>query len=198
MEKHKRLPLDLQMFAEGEPAPEGQGQGEPEVEQKQPEASFSQEDLNRIGKQEHAKGQAKVLKALGFEDLESAKSALEKAKAYEESQKSEQEKQAEALTAKEAELESIKSELANLQARNEAITAGAKAEAVDDVITLARGAVNDSTTIADAIKAVLDKYPQFKNGAEPSKPSVAGGNPKRTNDGEKGDAFAQILSRYKR
>lgn len=176
MEERKHLPLNLQMFAE-EPASEGQASEEAQAEQEQkPESTFTQADLTRVGKKEHEKGQAKVLKALGFEDLETARQAVEQFKSYQESQKTEAEKQAETLTAKEKELEEVKAQLADLQARNEAITAGVKADAVADVITLARGAVSDEVSMADAIKGVLDKYPQFKQGAEPSKPSVAKGN----------------------
>ncbi|MDR5650581.1 hypothetical protein, partial [Staphylococcus nepalensis] len=43
------------------------------------EKTFSQEDVNRVGKKEHKSGYAKAIKDLGFGHVESAKEAL---KAY--------------------------------------------------------------------------------------------------------------------
>ncbi|MFX3735729.1 hypothetical protein ACJBQW_11365, partial [Streptococcus suis] len=69
--------------------------------------TFSQEDVNRVGKKEHKTGYAKAIKDLGFADGESAKEALKAYEDWQESQKTEADKLTELLASKDRELTSV-------------------------------------------------------------------------------------------
>ncbi|HEM4727797.1 TPA: hypothetical protein U1049_000299 [Streptococcus suis] len=125
------------------------------------EKTFSQEDVNRVGKKEHKSGYAKAIKDLGFADVESAKEALKAYEDWQESQKTEADKQTELLASKDRELASALDANKRLEAKLSALTQGVNAESVDDVIALSERLVNEDTTIDEAIKQVVGKYPQF-------------------------------------
>ncbi|HEL2478901.1 TPA: hypothetical protein TZY66_001089 [Streptococcus suis] len=125
------------------------------------EKTFSQEDVNRVGKKEHKSGYAKAIKDLGFADVESAKEALRAYEDWQESQKTEADKQTELLASKDRELASVLDANKRLEAKLSALTQGVNADSVDDVIALSERLVNEDTTIDEAIKQVVGKYPQF-------------------------------------
>ncbi|HFR3585646.1 hypothetical protein J0639_01905 [Streptococcus suis] len=125
------------------------------------EKTFSQEDVNRVGKKEHKSGYAKAIKDLGFADVESAKEALKAYEDWQESQKTEADKQTELLASKDRELASVLDANKRLEAKLSALTQGVNADSVDDVIALSERLVNEDTTIDEAIKQVVGKYPQF-------------------------------------
>ncbi|HEL2367441.1 TPA: hypothetical protein TZS64_001367 [Streptococcus suis] len=125
------------------------------------EKTFSQEDVNRVGKKEHKSGYAKAIKDLGFADVESAKEALKAYEDWQESQKTEADKQTELLASKDRELASVLDANKRLEAKLSALTQGVNADSVDDVIALSERSVNEDTTIDEAIKQVVGKYPQF-------------------------------------
>ncbi|HEL1594541.1 hypothetical protein [Streptococcus suis] len=125
------------------------------------EKTFSQEDVNRVGKKEHKSGYAKAIKDLGFADVESAKEALKAYEDWQESQKTEADKQTELLASKDKELALALDANKRLEAKLSALTQGVNADSVDDVIALSERLVNEDTTIDEAIKQVVGKYPQF-------------------------------------
>ncbi|WP_029188599.1 hypothetical protein [Streptococcus suis] len=125
------------------------------------EKTFSQEDVNRVGKKEHTSGYAKAIKDLGFADVESAKEAMKAYKDWQESQKTEADKQTELLASKDKELALALDANKRLEAKLSALTQGVNADSVDDVIALSERLVNEDTTIDEAIKQVVGKYPQF-------------------------------------
>lgn len=89
------------------------------------------------------------------------KKRLEAFKAWEDSQKTVEEKQNEAIsTAEKAKIEA-EQRATDFEAKYTAISKGVKADAVDDVIALAKAKVNDTTTLEQAIDSVIAKYPQF-------------------------------------
>lgn len=82
--KFKRLPLDLQFFAEGDPVENPPQPNGNEVPPANDGKKFTQEDLNRInikGKQDELK---RILKATGFETEEALINHLTKVKDYDE------------------------------------------------------------------------------------------------------------------
>src|SRR5699024_8675852 len=171
MLKNKFLPLNLQFFAEngesGDQTPTEQS-GEQEqtnetgtAPEKAEEKLFRQEDVNNIVAREAKKAQEKLLKELGIDDFDNAKEGLAKFREWQESQKTEQEKQQEKLQELQTNNETLASENANLKAQLSAVKQGIKADSVEDVIALAERLVNDETTIDDAIKQVIEKYPYF-------------------------------------
>ena len=198
MLKNRFLPLDIQFFAEGgesgDQAPTNEP-GEQENEtgtatEKAEEKLFRQEDVNNIVAREAKKAQEKLLKELGIDDFENAKDGLAKFREWQESQKTEQEKQQEKLQELQTNNETLASENANLKAQLAAVKQGVKADSVEDVIALAERLVNDETTIDDAIKQVIEKYPQFAQDEEEQKPNFTQGNHSKSG-GESG--FGDIL-----
>src|SRR5690625_2744583 len=201
MLKNRFLPLNLQFFAEdgegGDQAPTNEpGEQEQTNEtgtdsQKQSEEkTFRQEDVNNIVAREAKKAQEKLLKELGIDDFDNAKEGLQKFREWQESQKTEQEKQQEKLQELQTNNETLANENANLKAQLAAVKQGVKADSVEDVIALAERLVNDETTIDDAIKQVIEKYPQFAQDEEEQKPNFTQGNHSKSG-GESG--FGDIL-----
>ncbi|HEM4889352.1 TPA: hypothetical protein U1122_002169, partial [Streptococcus suis] len=76
-------------------------------------------------------------------------------------QKTEADKQTELLASKDRELTSVLDANKRLEAKLSALTQGVNADSVDDVIALSERLVNEDTTIDEAIKQVVGKYPQF-------------------------------------
>ncbi|WP_283279413.1 hypothetical protein [Streptococcus dysgalactiae] len=147
----------------------------------QEDKTFTQDDLNRVGTKEHSKGYNKAVKDLGFDDVESAKDALKAFQEWKESQKSESEKQTEILNAKDKELEEARAINKALNAKLAAMSLGVKAESIDDVIALSERLVTDETSIEDAIKTVLGKYPHFGQTKDKAPKITVAGNPSADN-----------------
>src|SRR5690554_5511003 len=205
MLKNRFLPLDLQFFAEGgedgDQTPTEQSGGQEQTNEtgtapeKAEEKIFHQEDVNNIVAREVKKTQEKLLKELGIDDFENAKEGLQKFREWQESQKTEQEKQQEKLQELQTNNETLANENANLKAQLAAVKQGVKAESVEDVIALAERLVNDETTIDDAIKQVIEKYPQFAQSEEEQKPNFTTGQ-HQTNGNNTNDPFAAKLAKY--
>lgn len=186
----KLLRLNLQHFAdEGEGAgagnnadpaanPEGQQTGgqDPQNPSQEGEKTFTQEDVNSIAAKEAKKAQEKILKQLGVSDFKSAKDGLQKLQEIEDSKKTEAEKMAESLKEYETKYETVSSENESLKAQIAAMGAGVQADAVQDVVTLAKPLVSDEVDMNAAIEKVLEKYPHFK-GEQQQEPK----SPKWTN-----------------
>jgi len=205
MIKNKFLPLNLQFFAEGGESgdqapvnePGGQEQTEQTVtdtEQKSEEKLFRQEDVNNIVAREAKKAQEKLLKELGIDDFDNAKEGLQKFREWQESQKTEQEKLQESVQKLTQDNETLASENASLKAQLSALKQGVKAESVEDVIALAERLVNDETTIDDAIKQVIEKYPHFAESVseeeQEQKPKFTTGQHTKADNG---DSFVKAL-----
>ncbi|MEC1351688.1 hypothetical protein [Bacillus licheniformis] len=203
----KFLRLDLQHFAEegeggagatnnADPAanPEGRQQGgqDPQNPSQEGEKLFTQEDVKRIASKEKKQGLENFLKELGFEDFENAKDGVQKYREWQESQKTEAQKQAERLQEYETQSQKLASENESLKAQMAAITAGVQADAVQDVVTLAKPLVSDEVDMNAAIVKVLEKYPHFKGEASEEDDTAfytVGDHKKQT----KTDSFASAL-----
>ena len=115
--------------------------------------TFTQEELDSIVNE----------KVATLKKDQPRKEELEAFNAWKESQKTEKEKTDEALTnAEKARL--VAEERANgLEAKVACLSKGVIADAVDDVVILAKAMVTEEMTIDQAIDKVLEKYPNFKN-----------------------------------
>lgn len=177
------LALDLQYFAEGDEDPNGGGEIPPPApeEQQQEEKTFTQTELNKMIAKEKKTAQENFLKSAGFTDFENAKDGIQKFKEWQESQRTDAENKAIELENANKTLAEVNAEKATLAAELAAFKAGAKAESLGDVILLAQAKVSDDVTIDDAIKQVLETYPQFKGEQEqekpPAPPQYSPGNP---------------------
>ena len=204
MIKNKFLPLNLQFFAEGgeigDQTPTEQSGGQEQTNEtgtapeKAEEKLFRQEDVNNIVAREVKKTQEKLLKELGIDDFENAKEGLQKFREWQESQKTEQEKLQETLQKLQTDNEALANENANLKAQLAALKQGVKADSLEDVVALAERLVNDETTIDDAIKQVIEKYPHFAENAreeeQEQKPKFTTGQHSK---GDSGDSFVKAL-----
>lgn len=171
------------------------GAEKPEVNE---EKLFKQEDVNNIVAKEVKSNQEKLFKDLGIEDFESAKDGLAKFREWQDEQKTEKEKATERMNALEKENAEYKVKLSTLEAKNEALKQGVNGESVDDVILLAKNQVNEEVTIEQAIKNVLEKYPQFgslkKDEDKKQIKFMNGGNSTGTNDDE--DIVDKVLRSF--
>lgn len=115
--------------------------------------TFTQEELDSIVNE----------KIATLKKDQPSKEELDAFNAWKENQKTEKQKADEALTnAEKARL--VAEEKANsLEAKVTCLSKGVTANAVDDVVTLAKAMVTKEVTIEQAIDKVLEKYPNFKN-----------------------------------
>lgn len=139
------------------------------VEEQQTEKIFKQEDVNNIVARESKSAQEKLLKELGVEDFENAKDGLAKFKEWQDEQKTAEEKTQEVIESLTKNNGDLESENKNLKATIEALKLGVNADSLDDVILLANKNVSEEVTIGEAIKGVLEKYPQFGKVEEENK-----------------------------
>jgi hypothetical protein len=172
--------MNLQLFAEGsggneggaggaggnEPNQGGAGGNEPNQGGEGGAELFkgTQQDVNNIVARETKKAQEKLLKEFGFEDFEGAKDGIEKYRQHLESQKSEGEKQTEALQKATNKNDELTKENDSLKSQLSALKAGVSPDSLDDVIALAQNYLSDDVGFEDAIKKVVEKYPQFAGG----------------------------------
>nr|MDH3162300.1 hypothetical protein [Bacillus licheniformis] len=204
----KFLRLDLQHFAEGgedgagatnnpDPVPireeiSNRNLSKEEPTQQQQEKLLPQSDVNNLIAKETKKAQEKLLKQLGIEDFKSAKEGLSKFKEWQESQKTEAEKMADSLKDYETKYNTALSENESLKAQIATMGAGVQADAVQDVVTLAKPLVSDEVDMNATIEKVLEKYPHFKGEAGEEDDTAfytVGDHKKQT----KTDSFASAL-----
>lgn len=187
-------------IAEDNTDAQGQGAGADPDKQKE-EKTFSQQDVNNIVARESKSATEKMLRDLGVDNFDNAKDGLQKFKEWQEAQKTEAEKQAEALTQAEAENKSLKAQAEALEAKLTALGAGVDPQYIDEVILLAQAQVNDDTDIAQAIEAVVAKFPTFTVTAKAQEPQKKPSFAKAGNnhiDNEPVDVWANLNAKYKK
>lgn len=156
--------------------------------------TFTQEEVNRLLAKEKESGRRSVLKEiLGTEDVKTAKDGWNKYQQHLESQKTEQQKKDEAL-AKEQKAR------ADAEARERAannklalMAAGAKKEAMDDLLVLANAKVNETTTI-DIVIADLKKVHGSMFDGEGSEGTGTSGNPQKKKVPDKLEGLGKRLA----
>jgi len=175
----------------------GENQQTDTTTEKVEDKTFKQEDVNNIVAKESKKATEKLLKELGIEDFENAKEGMQKFQEWQEQQKTETEKQAEKLESLESDKTNLSNENSSLKAQISAMKQGVIAESVEDVIALSERLVDDETTIDDAIKQVIEKYPHFAGKQEESQSPqiVTPGNPNGGSNKES-DPFTAKLAKY--
>lgn len=210
MELDKLMTMDLQYFADDNGEGESGTDTNPEVinaddgdqSKDESEKLFTQEQLNGIVTRENRTAIEKTLKELGFEgDIDNAKDGIQAYKDWQKSQMTEQEKLAEDLTATQTEKQQLESTLSNLKAENEALKMGVAGDSVEDVVALAKAKVSDDVTIEDAIKGVVEKYPNFlhiqEEETETKRPRIVNPENPKGKAGNNDDALESVLEKYK-
>ena len=191
------LKMNLQLFAEGEPEPTGENGDDSTDGEKTSEQTFTQADLNRIGKVESEKGYNKALRELGVESLDDVKALIEAEDKRKQDEMTELDKINAQLAEKDALFAEKEAEYNKLVQTNTALINGVIGDKVADAVTLANARVTDELSFDDALKAVIAEYPNF-TGEEvkeaPKKWSQGGTN---TAGKSTTDPFEAIKNRYK-
>ncbi|MCT8138637.1 hypothetical protein H1D32_13335 [Anaerobacillus sp. CMMVII] len=165
------IPINLQFFSEGDGGEGATPPQDPPAIQTPPADPPSQdpplgeggEKNDQLNEEEIRKlHEAKLLKDLGVDNFDNLKKSLSDYKEYQDSLKTEKQKQNERMQELEQTLQSKDSEVFTLNAKVAAMSNGVQADALEDVITLAKGLVSDEVDIQVAIGRVVEKYPQFK------------------------------------
>lgn len=198
--KNKLVPMNLQLFAEEtEETTANQkelpGDKEDTTTETVEDKTFKQEDVNNIVAKESKKATEKVLKELGIEDFENAKDGLAKFKKWQDEQKTDAEKQQETLGNLEKDKQTLTSENGSLKFQISAMKQGVIPDSVEDVVALAERLVSDETTIDEAIKQVVDKYPHFAKKEEEDNPYFTT-KETNTNRDRNIDAFDAKIAKY--
>ncbi|WP_462283199.1 hypothetical protein [Ruminococcus champanellensis] len=94
---------------------------------------------------------------------------------WQESQRSDAEKQAAAISKAEKARLAAEAKAAAAELKLSALSKGVAAEALDDVIALARTKISDSVTAEQAIESIVQKYPQFGAGVTTGVHTGSGG-----------------------
>lgn len=167
--------------------------------------TFTQKDVNAIAAREAKSAREAVLKQLGYENLDAAKKAAEDYAAILESQKTDAQRRDEAHKNLQKENKGLQSQISDLNAQIAAFKVGVKPDSLQDAIVLAKPMVAEDVTIEDALRLVVEKYPNF--GAEASqqqqsKPKFSTGEHKKDAEVTPEDqfmaAFANLAPSFKR
>lgn len=125
--------------------------------------TFTQEDVNRLLKNEKESAKKALLKELGVEDAKSAKEGLAKYKEILDKDKTAAEKAGEDLAAETKAKQEAEKRALLAEAKVEVLSAGCKPDYLDDVITLAMTKVSDDKDLAAVVKEMKEdsKYSAF-------------------------------------
>lgn len=113
-----------------------------------------------------------------------AKEELEAFRKWQEENKTAEQKTAEEIKAAQKARTAAEQRAEQLEAKYTAMAKGVKADAVDDVIALAKAKANDSVTLEKAIDIVLTRYPHFCG-----KPATTGVTTPNNDTGKNDDAL---------
>lgn len=122
---------------------------------------YTQEQINTMMANEKRTARQALLKSLGIELKEGEKyeDAIKRIKGTLDAGKTQAQLDAEAKTKAEGERDEANKKVSDLETKVAALSAGAKPESLDDVITLAQAKVSSGKTIEDALKELKEKYP---------------------------------------
>lgn len=158
------------------------------------EPKFTQEQVNGIVASEKKKNLAAAYKDLGFDNAEDAKAFIEKYKKKEEDEKDDLQKaQEEADKAKKDKTESD-NQIAELQNKLDAISFGCDPKNVDDVVTLAKTRVNESTDFKAALEEVKKQFPAMFETSSNNGGTGHGGTPPRNHGGGDNKGIGERLA----
>lgn len=135
------------------------GSGGNEPPKNEPSKTFTQEDLNRIAAQEKRQGQNSILKSLGFESEEDAKTYLEAKRKEDEDKKDDLKKAQEAEQAAQAAKKAAEAQAALIEKKYKVVAMGVPADNVDDIVVLANAKVTDKKSFEDALEDIKKSYP---------------------------------------
>lgn len=141
--------------------PNQQGTQNNQQQNTQQGTQYTQEQINTMMANEKRTARQALLKSLGIELKEGEKyeDAIKRVKGTLDAGKTQAHLDAEAKTKAEGERDEANKKVSDLETKVAALSAGAKPESLDDVITLAQAKVSSGKTIEDALKELKEKYP---------------------------------------
>lgn len=169
----KHFPLDLQLFAEGDPNPQpGSAGAVPPVPAPKPNDSgatpktYSEDELNRAKQSASSSAKNEILKALGISSVDEGKTLI--------NAKGDQEKKNAELEARIKQVE----EVANTEHQNAVMTSlQCDGKHLGDLRTLSLSRIAEGKDFAAAAKEVMDENPTWKSNPALPKPNMGGNNP---------------------
>lgn len=145
--------------------------------------SYTQEQINTMMANEKRTARQAFLKALGIELKEGEKyeDAIKRVKGTLDAGKTQAQLDAEAKTKAEGERDAANKKVSDLETKVAALSAGAKPESLDDVITLAQAKVMSGKSVEDALKELKERYPVLFGETEKTSGTGNSNNPPRKN-----------------
>ena len=142
---------------------------------------YTQEQINTMMANEKRTARQALLKSLGIELKEGEKyeDAIKRIKGTLDAGKTQAQLDAEARTKAEGERDEANKKVSDLETKVAALSAGAKPESLDDVITLAQAKVSSGKTIEDGLKELKERYAVLCGEADKSNGSGNSNNPPR-------------------
>lgn len=142
---------------------------------------YTQEQINTMMANEKRTARQALLKSLGIELKEGEKyeDAIKRIKGTLDAGKTQAQLDAEAKTKAEGERDEANKKVSDLETKVAALSAGAKPESLDDVITLAQAKVSSGKTIEDALKELKEKYPVLFGESDKNNGTGNSNNPPR-------------------
>lgn len=184
--KSKLRNIGLQFFAEpgGDPGNQDGDSGNQGNQGK----SYTQDQINTMMATEKRTARQALLKELGFEvkDDKSFKDTLKSIKDTLDAGKTQAQRDKEAKEAAESERDEANSKVNNLQLRIDALSAGVKADCLDDAITLAKTHITEENPASKVFEEFKEKYPMFYGESSGGRGTGNPNNPPRHNNGEEG------------
>lgn len=179
-----------------EPNPETEPESKPEG------TPYTQKQLNSLMAKEKRSARRAMLKDLGFDikDDSSFRDTMNSIKKILDSSKTQSQLDAEAKSKAETEKAEAEAKAHKLEMKVAALSVGANAAYLDDLITLASTRISDETSAEEVMKDLKSKYPSFfSSSAEEEDESSGTGHstnhPNRTVDkkqGEMGKRLAKV------
>lgn len=174
MKQSRILPVNIQLFAEGDPPPaedKGAG-GSPPPAEGETGKTFTQEDLNGIVARESKSAVEKLLKEAGIASEGDYKASMAAFKAWQDSQKTAIEKHESTIKTLQTDKEAAEAKAAELERKYAALSKGIPADKSQAYVKLAESYVSDKTDFGAALDMALKDFPLAAGGV-----GGAGGNP---------------------
>lgn len=177
------------------PAPAGTPAEEPAKEQ----ASFTQDQVNALMRDNRVRERAAVMSTFGIDetaDPETVKSEIAAYQQWKESQRTDVERASEEVQKKDHALAVAKSENALLELKLECSMAKVKPEFIDDAIALIQPKITDDQKAADILNEMKTRYPVwFDESTPPESTGMAGAPRSNLGNGKQGASTAERLAK---
>lgn len=160
--------------------------------------TFTQEEVNRLMAREKNEGRRSVLKELGVEKIDDAKSSLQAYKEYQDAQKTSEQKANEEKQNLQNQLKAAQSEKNLAESKLALFTSGCNKDFIDEALVLVNAKISDEVTFEQAIEDVKKKFPAMFESSEISGAKGTGTGVNRKNaSNSNSDSLATTLAKQR-